>query len=71
MVLWDLEWVDADGTRLHQRQGLNRETAEQHAQHWLKVKPGSRVYLYRHRGKTRVLVQIFAEDAQDGARSDD
>jgi hypothetical protein len=66
-VIWDVEWFDANGTPLEQRQGLERETAEHQAQHWLKAKPRSRVYLYRRHGETSVLMQIFATIAQEHA----
>ena len=56
---WDIEWIDADGTPLEQQQHLNREDAELQAQRWLTTKPGSRVYLYRRRGETSVLIQVW------------
>ncbi len=63
MVLWDVEWIDADGTPLAQQRQLTEETARLQAQGWLKSQPGSRVYLYRLRGERSVLVQVLTADA--------
>lgn len=59
MVLWDIEWIDDDGTPLEQQRHLTREAAEDHVQRWLKKKPKSRVYLYRRHGETSLLVQVL------------
>jgi hypothetical protein len=67
MDVWDIEWIDADGTPLKQsdgtplkhQDGLDREAAEQQARHWAQDKPGSRVYLYRRRGNTSVLIKVW------------
>ena len=70
MVLWDIEWIDADGTAVTQQYDLTRQAADHQAQQWLEKKPHSRVYLYRRRGATSVLVQIVAETGQTRARDD-
>ena len=70
MVLWDIEWIDADGTAVTQQYQLTRLAADHQAQQWLAEKQGSRVYLYRRRGETSVLVQIVAETGQMRASSD-
>lgn len=62
MDLWDVEWIDADGTPLAQHRQLHEEVAHLQAQRWLKAKPGSRVYRYRRRGETSVLVQVLMVD---------
>ena len=62
MVLWDIEWIGADGTPVKQQYELTREAAEHQAQQWLEEKPGSRVYLYWRRAVRSVLVQILAGD---------
>lgn len=62
MVLWDVEWIDTDGTPLAQQGQLTEEAARLQAQRWLKDKPRSRVYLYRRRGETSVLVQVLTAD---------
>ena len=59
-MLWDIEWIDAEGASMEQQYGLNRESAEDQVQRWLDELPGSRVYLYRRRGETSVLIQILA-----------
>ena len=59
VLLWDVEWIDADGTPLEQQRHLPEETAHLQAQRWLKSQPGSRVYVYRRRGETSVLVQVL------------
>lgn len=58
-MLWDIEWFDAHGASLKQKQGLDRDAAEQQAQRWLTKRSDSRVYLYRRRGAISVLVQIL------------
>lgn len=50
--LWDVEWVDDNGTRIGAWRRLNREIAEHVAQRWLATKPQSQVALSR-----RVRVQ--------------
>lgn len=62
MVFWDVEWIDADGTALAQQQQLTEEVAYLQAHRWLQDKPGSRVYLYRRRGETSVLVKVLTAD---------
>lgn len=59
VLLWDIEWIDDNGTPLEQQRHLTEETARLQAQRWLKSQPGSRVYLYRRRGETSVLVQVL------------
>jgi hypothetical protein len=61
MELWDIEWIQADSTFLEQSQGLDRDSAERQARQWVKARPGSRVYCYRRRGESRVLVHVWTE----------
>lgn len=63
MALWDVEWIDADGTPLEQQRRLSAEEARLRAQDWLEDTPGSRVYLYQHRGTTSVLMQVLTIDS--------
>jgi hypothetical protein len=61
-MLWDVEWIDVDGTPLKQKQQFTEDSAHRQAQRWLKAKPGSRVYLYRRHGETSVLIQVLTAE---------
>jgi hypothetical protein len=65
MDLWDVEWIDADGTSLAHHRQLTEEAAYLQAHRWLQDHPGSRVYRYRRRGETSVLVQVLTADVSD------
>jgi hypothetical protein len=62
-VLWDVAWIDADGTPLVQQRQRTEEAAQLQTQHWLADKPDARVSLYRWRGGTSVLVRVLTADS--------
>lgn len=65
-ALWDVEWVDTNGTVIGAWRWLDREIAEHVAQCWLAAKPHSQVALARRvrvQGKERLeLVQLLRQE---------